>query len=74
MPNDLFNQASRQRDRFLENVRDYFGQSITDEVFSPIVKDISGLIQVGEYFQSKALELDQIHEEIRNIRTKTDDE
>jgi len=67
MFDDLFNLTSYHMDRFSYTVRDRFGQSIISDVFEPILHDISGLQQLGELYQTRAAELDQLISEVRSF-------
>ena len=60
MFDDLFNATSQQMGRFSDTVRDEFGQSIVSDVFEPFLQDISGLQQMGELFQIRVAEMDQL--------------
>lgn len=53
---------------FSDNVSDQFGQSIISDVFEPIMREIIGLQQMGELFQSGVAEIDQLTEELKSIR------
>jgi hypothetical protein len=67
MFDDLFNVTSQQMGKFSDTVRDEFGQSIVSEVFEPLLQDISGLQQMGELFQTRAAEIDQLTGELQSI-------
>lgn len=67
MFDDLFNVTSHHMVNFSDTVRDEFGQSIVSEVFEPILQEISGLQQVGELFQTRAAEIDQLTGELQSI-------
>ncbi|WP_303285297.1 hypothetical protein [Marinobacter sp. SS8-8] len=67
MIEDLFNMTSQQMGKFSDTVRDEFGHSITSEVFEPLLNDISGLRQIGELFQTRAAEIDQLTGELQSI-------
>jgi hypothetical protein len=67
MFDDLFNATSQQMGRFSDTIRDEFGQSIVTEVFEPLLQDISGLQQMGELFQTRATEIDQLTGELQSI-------
>lgn len=67
MFDDLFNVTSQQMGKFSDTVRDEFGQSIVSDVFEPLLQDISGLQQMGENFQTRAAEIDQLIEELQSI-------
>lgn len=67
MFDDLFNVTSQQMGKFSDTVRDGFGQSIVSDVFEPLLQDISGLQQMGELFQIRATEIDQLTEELQTI-------
>lgn len=60
MFDDLFNVTSQQMGKFSDTVRDEFGQSVVSDVFEPLLQDISGLQQMGELFQARAAEIDQL--------------
>ena len=64
---DLFNMTSQQMGTFSDTVRDEFGQSIISEVFEPLLHDISGLRKIGELFQTRAAEIDQLTGELQSI-------
>lgn len=67
MFDDLFNVTSQQMGKFSDTVRDQFGQSIVSDVFEPLLQDISGLQQMGELFQARAAEIDQLTGELQSI-------
>ncbi len=67
MFDDLFNSTSQQMVRFSETVRDEFGQSIVSYVFKPLLQDISSLQQMGENFQTRSAEIDQLTGELQSI-------
>jgi len=67
MFDDLFNVTSQQMGKFSDTVRDEFGQSIVSDVFEPLLQEISGLQQMGEMFQTRASEIDQLTEELQSI-------
>jgi len=67
MFDDLFNMTLQQMGKFSDTVRDEFGQSIISEVFEPLLQDISGLRQMGELFQIRAAEIDQLTGELQSI-------
>lgn len=67
MFDDLFNVTSQQMGKFSDTVRDEFGQSIVSDVFEPLLQDISGLQQMGELFQTRAAEIDQLTGELQSI-------
>ena len=67
MFDDLFNVTLQQMGKFSDTVRDEFGQSIVSDVFEPILQDISGLRQMGELFQTRAAEIDQLTGELQLI-------
>lgn len=67
MFDDLFNVTSQQMGKFSDTVRDEFGQSIVSDVFEPLLQDISGLQQMGELFQIRAAEIDQLTGELQSI-------
>lgn len=67
MFDNLFNVTSQQMGKFSDTVRDEFGQSIISDVFEPLLQDISGLQQMGELFQTRAAEIDQLIDELQLI-------
>lgn len=67
MFDDLFNATSQHMGRFSDTVRDEFGQSIVTDVFEPLLQDISALQQMGELFQTRAAEIEQLTEELQSI-------
>ena len=67
MFDDLFNATSQQMGRFSDTVRDEFGQSIVSDVFEPLLHDISGLQQMGELFETRAAEIDQLTGELQSV-------
>jgi hypothetical protein len=67
MFDDLFNVTSQQMGKFSDTVRDEFGQSFVSDVFEPLLQDISGLQQVGELFQTRSAEIDQLTGELQSI-------
>lgn len=70
MFDDLFNLTSQQMGKFSDTVRDQFGQSIISDVFEPLLQDISGLQQMGELFQARAAEIDQLTGELQSIGSR----
>jgi hypothetical protein len=67
MFDDLFSLTSQHMSKFSDTVRDQFGRSIVTDVFAPMLQEISGLQQVGELFQSRVAEIEQITGELRSI-------
>jgi hypothetical protein len=67
MFDDLFNVTSQQMGKFSDTVRDEFGQSFVSDVFEPLLQDISGLQQVGELFQTRSAEIDQLTGELQSL-------
>lgn len=67
MFDDLLSVTSQQMDMFSDTVRDKFGQSIITDVFEPLLQDIAGLQQMGELFQTRTAELDQLTGELQSI-------
>lgn len=67
MFDDLFNVTSQQMGKFSDTVRDEFGQSVVSDVFGLLLQDISGLQQMGELFQARAAEIDQLTGELQSI-------
>lgn len=67
MFDDLFYVTSQQMGKFSDTVRDQFGQSIVSDVFEPLLQDIFGLQQMGELFQTRATEIDQLTGELQSI-------
>ncbi|MDM1782889.1 MULTISPECIES: hypothetical protein [Acinetobacter] len=67
MFDDLFNVTSQQMGNFSDTVKDEFGQSIISDVFEPFLQDISSLQQMGELFQARAFEIDQLSAELQLI-------
>ena len=67
MFDDVFNVTSQQLEKFSDTIRDEFGQSIISDVFEPLLQDISGLQEMGELFQARAAELDQLTGELQSI-------
>ncbi|MBF0314280.1 MAG: hypothetical protein HQK52_12755 [Oligoflexia bacterium] len=67
MFDDLFGLASNYKEMFSDTVRDQFGQSIISEVFDPVLQDISCLQQLGNFFNSRVVDIDQLLCEIRSI-------
>lgn len=67
MFDDLFNVTSQQIGKFSDTVRDEFGQSIVSDVFEPLLQDIAGLQQMGELFQTRVAEIDQLTGELQSI-------
>lgn len=64
----LLHVNSKYMSDFSDNVSDQFGQSIISDVFEPIMREIIGLQQMGELFQSGVAEIDQLTEELKSIR------
>ncbi len=64
---DLFGLTSQQMGKFSDTVRDQFGQSIVSDVFEPILQDISGLQQLGEFYQARVMEINQLTVELKSI-------
>lgn len=67
MFDDLFNVTSQQMGNFSDTVRDEFGQSIISDVFEPLLQDIFSLQKMGELFQARAVEIDQLNAELQLI-------
>lgn len=67
MFDDLFNMTSQQMGNFSNTVRDEFGQSIISDVFEPLLQDIFSLQKIGELFQARAVEIDQLNAELQLI-------
>lgn len=67
MFDDLFNVTSQQMGKFSDTVRDEFGQSIISDVFEPLLQDISSLQQMGELFQTRSAEIEQVTRELQSI-------
>lgn len=67
MFDDLFNATSQQMGKFSDSVRDEFGQSIISNVFEPLLQDISALQQMGEFFQTRAAQIDHVTGELQSI-------
>ncbi|WP_290525708.1 hypothetical protein [Alcanivorax sp.] len=73
MFDDLFNVTSQQMSKFSDTVMDQFGQSIISDVFDPLLQDISGLQQMGELFQARAAEIDQLTGELKSTGSMGDE-
>ncbi len=69
MFDDLFNVTSQQMGKFSDTVRDEFGQSVVSDVFEPLLQDIFGLQQMGEMFQTRVAEIDQLTGELQSIES-----
>jgi hypothetical protein len=67
MFDDLLILTSQHMGKFSEAVRDQFGQSIVSDVFELLLQDISALQQMGELFQTRVAEIDQLTEELQSI-------
>lgn len=67
MFDDLFNLTSQRMGSFSDTVRDEFGQSIISDVFEPLLQDICSLQKMGELFQTRAVEIDQLSAELQLI-------
>jgi hypothetical protein len=67
MFDDLFSLTSQYMGRYSDSVRDQFGQSIISDVFEPMLQDISSLQQMGNLFQTRAAEIDQLTGELKSI-------
>lgn len=67
MFDDLFGATSQHMNKFYDTVRDQFGQSIISDVFEPLLQEISGLQQMGDLFQARAIEIDQVIVELQSI-------
>lgn len=67
MFDDLHNVISQQMGKFSDAVRDEFGQSIISDVFEPLLQNISALQQMGEFFQTRAAEIEQLTGELQSI-------
>jgi len=52
---------------FGECVQDYFGRSILDEIFSPIVMELCALEQLNENIQAEIREIDKRAAEARSL-------
>ena len=67
MFDELFYMTTQHTGNFSDSVRDEFGQSIISDVFEPILQDISGLQKMGEMFQTRVAEIDQLTCELQSI-------
>ena len=67
MFDDLLHVTSRQMGLFSVTIRDEFGQSIITDVFEPLLEDIYGLQQMGELFETRATEINQLIGELQLV-------
>ena len=67
MFDELFFMTAQQTGNFSDIVRDEFGQSIISDVFEPLLQDISSLQKMGELFQTRVAEIDQLIRELKTI-------
>ena len=71
MFDDQFNVTAQQMGKFSDTVRDEFGQSIISDVFEPLLQNISCLQQMGELFQARVAEIDQLTGDLQSIGKMT---
>ncbi len=67
MFNKVIGYLSNERDRFNENVKDNFGNSIDLDMFYPIYQDLLKLQEAYQNFKIKEVEINSLTMELRTI-------
>lgn len=67
MFNRVIGYLSNERDRFNENVKDNFGNSIDLDMFNPIYQDFLKLQETYQNFKAKEAEINSLTIELRTI-------
>ena len=67
MFNGVIGYLSNERDRFNENVKDNFGNSIDSDMFNPIYQDLLKLQETYQNFKIKEAEINSLTMELRAI-------
>uniref|UniRef100_UPI0035654C44 hypothetical protein n=1 Tax=Fusobacterium nucleatum TaxID=851 RepID=UPI0035654C44 len=67
MFNKVIGYLSNERDRFNENVKDNFGNSIDLDMFYPIYQDLLKLQEAYRNFKIKEVEINSLTMELRTI-------
>ena len=67
MFNKVIGYLSNERDRFNENVKDNFGNSIDLDMFYPIYQDLLKLQEAYQNFKIKETEINSLTMELRTI-------
>ena len=67
MFNGVIGYLSNERDRFNENVKDNFGNSIDLDMFYPIYQDLLKLQEAYQNFKIKEVEINSLTMELRTI-------
>lgn len=67
MFNKMIGYLSNERDRFNENVKDNFGNSIDSDMFNPIYQDLLKLQETYQNFKIKEAEINSLTMELRAI-------
>ena len=67
MFNKVIGYVSNERDRFNENVKDNFGNSIDLDMFYPIYQDLLKLQEAYQNFKIKEVEINSLTMELRTI-------
>jgi hypothetical protein len=58
---------------FSDTVRDELGQSILQDIFEPMLAEIAGLIQLGEYMEARVGAIHQLTQELQSMGKDTDE-
>ena len=67
MFNRVIGYLSNERDKFNENVKDNFGNSIDLDMFYPIYQDLLKLQETYQNFKIKEVEINSLTMELRTI-------
>ena len=67
MFNKVIGYLSNERDKFNENVKDNFGNSIDLDMFYPIYQDLLKLQETYQSFKIKETEINSLTMELRTI-------
>ena len=67
MFNKVIGYLSNERDKFNENIKDNFGNSIDLDMFYPIYQDLLKLQEAYQNFKIKEAEINSLTMELRTI-------
>ena len=67
MFNKVIGYLSNERDKFNENIKDNFGNSIDLDMFYPIYQDLLKLQEAYQNFKIKEVEINSLTMELRTI-------
>ena len=67
MFNKVIGYLSNERDKFNENIKDNFGNSIDLDMFYPIYQDLLKLQETYQNFKIKEVEINSLTMELRTI-------